>query len=141
MFMDLLPKLVKGGRAMVMGHQPHPWHWIAGTDYGALVSKAHTTPEAAGKTLFVFSPEALTFEEAMRIYQSICAPEAKVTKVPFPILTLMSWMPGRAELRHAGLPIMKYFSKVTELGSADECNRLLGKPESPVRAWCEARRG
>ena len=141
MFMELLPNLVKGGRAMIMGKQPTPWHWIAADDYAAMVSKAFVTPAAAGKTLYIYGPEALTFEEAMQIYQPICAPEASVSEMPFWLLRVISWMPGRGALRHVGLPIMKYFTKVKEVGSATEANALLGAPTTTVRAWSEARKG
>jgi len=140
MFMELLPKMVRGRRAMIMGNQPTRWHWIAGDDYAAMVSKAFATPAAAGKTLYIYGPEALTFEEAMRIYQPICAPEARISKMPFWMLRVISWMPGRGELRHVGLPIMKYFSKVKEIGKPIEANALLGAPSTTVRAWSETRK-
>jgi uncharacterized protein YbjT (DUF2867 family) len=139
MFMELLPKMVRDGRAMIMGRQPTPWRWIAADDYAAMVSRALETPESAGKTLYVYGPEALTFEEAMKIYQPICAASATISTMPFWMLRLISWMPGRGELRHVGLPIMKYFTKVTEIGDASEANELLGAPTTTVRAWSEAR--
>jgi len=139
MFMELLPTLVRDGKAMVLGHQPVPWHWVAGTDYAAMVSKAYATPESAGKTLHVYGPEAWTFEEALRIYQPICAPDTTITKMPFWALRLISWMPGNGELRRVGLPIMRYFTKVKEIGDAAEANALLGAPMTTVHAWSEAR--
>ena len=60
--------------------------------------------------------------------------------MPFWMLRVISWMPGRGELRHVGLPIMKYFTKVTEIGEPTEANALLGTPSTTVRAWSEARR-
>jgi uncharacterized protein YbjT (DUF2867 family) len=140
MFMELLPKMVRDGRAMIMGHQPTPWRWVAADDYAAMVSKAFVTAAAAGKTLYVYGPEALTFEEAMRVYQPICAPEATISTMPFWLLRVISWMPGRGELRHVGLPIMQYFTKVKEIGDATEANELLGAPTTTVREWSEARR-
>ena len=140
MFMELLPSLIKNGRAMVMGHQPGRWHWIAGDEYAAMVARALVTPEAAGKRLYVYGPEALTFEEAMKVYQPICAPAATLTKTPFWLLQVMSWFPGKDELRNVGLPIMKYFAKVSEIGDAAEANALLGAPQMTVHAWCEARK-
>jgi len=125
---------------MIMGNQPTPWHWIAGDDYAAIVSKAFATPAAAGKTLYIYGPEALTFEEAMRIYQPICAPEARISKMSFRMLRVISWMPGRGELRHVGLPVMKYFTKVQEIGEPFEANALLGTPSTTVRAWSEKRK-
>jgi uncharacterized protein YbjT (DUF2867 family) len=141
MFMETLPRMVKGGRAMVMGHQPTRWHWIAAEDYARMVSAAFVTPGAAGKTLYVHGPEALTFEQAMRIYQPICAPEAEVRTIPFWLLQLISWMPGNEQLRRVGLPIMRYFTKVGEIGDPSEANDLLGAPATTIREWCSARAG
>lgn len=139
MFMELLPKMVRGGRAMILGEQPNPWHWIAADDYASLVSKALDRPAAENKTLYVYGPEALTFEQAVRIYQRICAPEAAVTTMPFWLLRILSWLPGRGELRRVGLPIMRYFTKVTEIGDATEANALFGAPTTTVEAWSTAR--
>lgn len=139
MFMELLPKLVRGGRAMIMGKQPTPWHWVAAADYAGMVSRSLVTPAAAGKTLYVYGPEPLTFEQAMRIFQPVCAPESRITKIPFWVLRLMSWMPGRSELRNVGLPIMRYFAQAQEIGDAGEANALVGAPTTTLRAWSRAR--
>ena len=66
-------------------------------------------------------------------------PEAKVASVPFWVLRVLSWMPGRSELRHVGLPIMRYFTKVEEIGDAGEADALLGAPATTVREWSAAR--
>lgn len=140
MFMELLPSLVKGDKALVMGRQPYPWRFIAAEDYARMVSTAFTTPEAANRTLLVLGPEALTMEQALRTYRRLCAPEAHLTHVPFLVLRLISLLPGRRELRRVGLPIMRYFSRVREVGSPDEANRLLGAPCITLDLWCRQRR-
>ena len=68
---------------MVMGKQPNPWHWIAARDYARMVSSAYSSTESEGKILYVYGPEAITMAEAVDRYRAICAPEAKLTHVPF----------------------------------------------------------
>jgi len=138
MFMELLSRMVKGDRALIMGEQVNPWRWVAAEDYAAMVSRAFVTPDAAGKILYVLGPEALTFEEAYNVYVPICAPDAKIIKAPFWLLWIVSWMPGNGMLRNVGLPIMKYFSKVKEGGDAAEANELLGAPTMTVESWSKA---
>jgi len=139
MFMEMLPRFVHGQRALVMGAQPNPWHFVAAADYARMVSRALVAPEAADKTFLVLGPEALTMEQALESYRSLCAPQAKLTRVPFFLLRLMSLMPGRTELRQVGLPLMRYFAAVHECGSSAETDRILGKPETTLEAWCRSR--
>jgi uncharacterized protein YbjT (DUF2867 family) len=136
MFMELLPNFVQGSKAMVMGKQPARWHWIAAADYARMVATALTHPEAEGKTLYVYGPEAMTMAEAVETYRSKCAPQAQLTTVPFFILSLVALAPSRKRLREVGLPLMRYFSRVTEIGDPMEANTLLGAPTTTLAAWC-----
>jgi uncharacterized protein YbjT (DUF2867 family) len=139
MFMELLPTFVRGNKAMVMGHQPVPWHWVAAADYARMVSAALNTPAAEGKTLYIYGPEALTMAEAIERYRVLCAPDAKLTQVPLWILSVVALFPGREQLRRVGVPIMRYFSKVSEIGEPDEANQILGAPSTTLEQWCRQR--
>jgi uncharacterized protein YbjT (DUF2867 family) len=139
MFMELVPTFVREGKAMILGKQLLPWHWVASDDYAAMVSKSYATAAAAGKTLYVYGPEPLTMEQAVEFYRAACAPDAKLTRVPFGILSIMAMFPGRTELRRVGLPLMRYFSKVRETGDPTEADELLGKPKITLAEWCRAR--
>jgi len=140
MFNETLPKYVRGTMAIVLGEQKMPWHWIAAEDYAAMVSKAFSVEEAANKTLYVYGPEALTMEEAIKIYISVCAPNAKILKMPLWMARLIAWVPGNGMLRKLVVPLFTYFTKVKELGDGNEANALLGAPTMTVQAWCEASR-
>jgi hypothetical protein len=140
MFMEMLPNLVKGDKALVLGHQPFPWHFLAASDYARMVAKAYVTPEAVGKTLYIYGPEGITMEQAVDQYRAACAPEAKLTQLPFWLVWLVSRIPSRKELRQVGYPLMRYFSKVQETGSPAEANELLGAPSTTLTEWCEKRK-
>jgi len=139
MFMETLPLLVRGGRAIIMGSQPAPWRWLAASDYAAMVARAFVTGAARDKTLVVFGPEPWTMEAALERYRSVCVPEAKLTRIPFWVLSLMALAPGRSELRRHGLPMMRYFSQVREAGDPAEADALLGTPATTLEAWCRRR--
>jgi uncharacterized protein YbjT (DUF2867 family) len=135
-FMELLPNLVKEGKALVIGKQPNPWHFVAAADYAAMVARSYEIDAALGKTLCVYGPELLTMEQALEQYRAICTPGAKLVRVPFWVLALMALAPNRRELREVGLPIMRYFAKVKEVGDPSEANLLLGAPSTTLQSWC-----
>ncbi len=140
MFMELLPTFVREGRALVMGKQPAPWHWLAAEDYARMVAKSYATDAAAGRTFYVYGPEALTMEQAVEQYRAACVPGAKLVRLGFGMMSVIARFPGRAELRNVGLPLMRYFSKVRETGDSAEADAMLGKPATTLEQWCRARR-
>ncbi len=140
MFMELLPTLVKGNKALVLGRQPFPWHFLAAADYARMVSRAYETAAADGKTLYIYGPDGITMERAMEQYRAACVPEARLTKVPFFMLWIMSRFPGQEQLRRVGYPLMRYFSKVGETGDPSEADDLLGAPTTTLTHWCAARK-
>ncbi len=139
MFMELLPTFVREGRALVIGKQPAPWHWVAADDYARMVARSYATDAAAGKTFYVYGPEALRMEQAVDRYRAACVPEAKLVKVGFGIMSVVARFPRKAELRKVGLPLMRYFSKVREIGDSAEADAMLGKPATTLEEWCRAR--
>jgi uncharacterized protein YbjT (DUF2867 family) len=136
MFMELLPSFVQGSKAIVMGEQPYKWHWTAARDYARMVAAALARTEAEGKTFYVYGPEALTLREAVEQYRLACAPHARLATVPFWILSLVALLPSKRKLRQVGLPIMRYFSKVAEIGDPSEANAILGAPTTTLTEWC-----
>jgi NADH dehydrogenase len=139
MFMELLPKFVRGGKAMIMGRQPHAWRWTAAMDYAAMVARAYELPEAANKVFHVRGPQALTMAEALEVYRRVRAPQVKVVTVPFWVLRIVASLPGGRQLRREALPLMRYFSKVPEAGDPTEANDMLGAPSTTLEAWCRQR--
>jgi uncharacterized protein YbjT (DUF2867 family) len=136
-FMESLPKFVQGARAVVIGKQPTRWHWLAARDYARMVATAYGSPEAAGRELFLWGPEALTMEDALRRYCARRAPDARVTHIPHWMAWLVARLQRKAELE-AVLPFLRYCERVTEAGSPDDANRLLGAAETTLDAWCAA---
>jgi len=136
MFMEMLSNFVRGNKVIVMGKVPQKWRFIAARDYARMVSASLSNERAEGKTLYVYGPEGITIEDAVERYRAACAPEAKLVHVPFWILSIMALFPGRERLRRVGLPLMRYFSQVSESGDGAEANELLGAPTTTLDEWC-----
>ncbi len=138
-FMDNLPKHLQGKRAMVLGKQPYPLHLVAASDFGRMVSRAFQEPLAANKTFSIQGPEALTLEEALRLYCSLLSPEAKVTTIPLWLMNVLDTLFLGKQMRRT-LQMMRVLQHTGELGNPSEANRILGAPTTTLRAWCERQR-
>lgn len=148
MFMESLRKWAPDGKSIIVGKQPTLWHWIAAKDYARMVANAYSSLEAsANKTLYVYGPETLTMEQALRIYLATCCDSSdaasSIQNVPFWQARIISWFPGKDHLRNVIIPWMEYFTTAQELGGEDEieeANRVLSAPTVTVKEWCEAYR-
>ena len=138
-FMDNLPKHLQGKRAMLLGKQIHPLHLVAASDFGRMVSRAFQEPEASNKIFYIQGPEALTLEEALRLYCSQLAPEAKVTTMPLWLMGVLDTLFLGKKMRRT-LQMMQVLQRTGELGDPSEANRILGAPTTTLRAWCEQQR-
>jgi len=138
-FMESLSRFIRGGRAVIIGRQPHPLHWLAASDYARMVSKAFRIDEAKNKRFFVFGPEALTTLEALKIYCSIVHPGVNISSMPIWLLSLIGKLSFNAELQFIA-DLMRFFEEVGEgRGEPEEANRLLGAPTTTLEQWCRER--
>lgn len=131
--MDSLPRYVRGKRASVLGAQPYAWHWVAGSDLGAMVAKAHTGVDDTG-VFTVLGPEPLTLEQALRQYCAVGHPDAKVGVLPFWMASLMAKMPGAADLAVA-LPFARYTATASESGDPEPANATFGRSTTTLADW------
>jgi uncharacterized protein YbjT (DUF2867 family) len=138
-FMESLPWFVKGKRALLIGKQRAPWHWLAAQDYARMVSRCYGTAAAANKVLYVYGPETLSLPEALRVYCSHVCPGVKVYTTPVWLVSLLGMLAGNAKLRD-GARLMAYFQDVTEECDPTPANTILGAPTTTLRQWC-ARQG
>ncbi len=138
-FMDTLPRQLQGKRAMILGKQPHPLHLVAASDFGRMVSRAFQVPEAANKIFYIQGPEALTMEEALRLYCTMLEPKTRVTTIPLWMMSMVDTLFLGKKMRRI-LQIMQVLQRSGELGDPSEANRLLGAPTTTFRAWCEQQR-
>ena len=138
-FMESLPRFVQGKRALLIGKQPFPWHWLAADDYARMVATAYATPSAANKSLFVYGPQALLMRDALNIFCRTVHPEASLMPMPIWLTRIIARLGNRRELQ-AALPFFAYCEKVGEGGDPSEANALLGAPTMTVEQWSEHQR-
>jgi len=138
-FMETLPNFLRGKLALLIGKHPHPYDWVAASDYAGMVARAYATPAAAGKILYVCGPQALSMRQAVDSFRRSVRPEARLVYVPLWAASLLARLGKRRELQ-AALPFFQYCSQVKVIlsGSPAEANDLLGAPETTLEAWSRA---
>jgi uncharacterized protein YbjT (DUF2867 family) len=137
-FMESLPEFVQGKQAIVPGKQPNPLHWLAAADYARMVVRSYQSPDAHGKELYTYGPQAFSMKEALKTYCGFVAPQVRVTTIPLWFLSLLAKVSFNAELEDTAR-FMAYYDKYGEEGSSDEANRLLGAPITTLEQWCQQR--
>jgi uncharacterized protein YbjT (DUF2867 family) len=138
-FFESLDLMVRDGKAMVLGKQPNPCHWVAADDYARMVTTAYNNSEAEGKIFFVFGPEQYLMKDLLVKYCKRQYPGIKkVSTVPLGMIKLIARLTRNNELKDAAA-LFAYFEKVNELGDPGETNRLLGKPETTFEKWIQGK--
>jgi uncharacterized protein YbjT (DUF2867 family) len=136
---ETLTRFVRGGRAGMIGRHPTPYHFFAADDFARMVSAAFTTPEAAGKHLYIHGPEPIGMHDALDRYRAALHPEIeKISSMPTWMGRLMAAATRNDQLRYASR-LMAYFERVGEPGDPAEANRLLGAPTTTMDEWIAAR--
>lgn len=137
-FMESLPRFVRGEQAVIVGHHPAPFHFVAAQDYARMVAAAYRLPEAVNKRLFIYGPEPLLMQEAVQRYCDLVHPGVRAASVPTQVMTATAAEQGNDLLKDIVM-LMAYFEKLggaAEAGNPQEANRLLGAPTTTLRQWC-----
>ena len=138
-FMEVLPKYVRGNRAVVFGNQPNPYHLLAADDYAGMVVKSYELAEAENKRFILHGPEGILFHDAVKQYCDAFHQEInKVSTMPYWLASIISKMKGRPEMKEVSR-FMGAFEKIGELGDPSEANRILGAPGTTLKDWLQKR--
>lgn len=135
-FMESLPQFIHAGRAVIIGHQPHRYHYLAVADYAELVSRSFRIPEAANQSLTVLGPDALTMGEAVGTYCSLVHPGMPVRSMPVILARWLGRLTRNADLVFAAT-LFEGFSQFGERGDPAVTVRLLGRCRTTLRQWCQ----
>lgn len=138
-FMESLRLYFRDHQPILIGRQPHRYHWVAADDYARMVTTAYNLPEAAGKRFFVFGPEAMTMKEALLRYCTLLHRKTDITCIPLWAMRLMGYLVFDRRIRFVA-DLMEFFSQAGEMGDPTEANRLLGAPTTTLEQWCQRRR-
>ena len=137
-FMETLPRHVQGRRAVSIGRRQPRLHLVAGDDFGRMVARAFHTQQAAGRTLYIQGPEAITISNALQAYCSTVEPATKMTTVPLPVMAVADRLFMGGRLRRT-IDLVRLMQQVGELGDPSEANQLLGAPTTTLAQWCQQR--
>ena len=138
-FFETLDLMIREGKAMMLGKQQHPSHWIAAGDFARMVVSAYKNPNARNRIFFVFGQEQYLMKDLLEKYCQVRYPEIKkVSIIPIWIAKFMAILTGNKGLKEAA-SLFGYFEKVNELGNPDETNALLGKPTTTFENWVQSK--
>lgn len=134
-FFESLERMVRDGRASVIGNQKNPYHWVSAMDFAKMVAKSYEIKEAENQIFYVLGPESMLMEEAMEKYRAAKHPEIKkVSKTPIGMLKFIAWLSRNKELKSL-LPMFEYFEKVPEMGDTKMASEFLMKPTTTLEEW------
>jgi uncharacterized protein YbjT (DUF2867 family) len=137
-FMESLPLFVLGRRALMIGVQPLPLHWLAADDYARMVARSFRTPAALGQALYIYGPQAMPMRQALELYvKSLDNPPA-ITRLPIRLLRWMGRLSFNHELRSLA-DLMAHVERIGEEGDPAEANQLLGSPATTLEQWIAER--
>jgi uncharacterized protein YbjT (DUF2867 family) len=137
-FMESLPMFVRAGRATIIGHQPHRYHYLAAADYARMVARAFGEPAAANRELTFFGPEAYTMREALEIYCRAAHPGIPIGRMPIWLFRTLATCTRNREMQFVG-QLFSGFTLIGESGDPTATNALLGAPTVTLAHWCTAR--
>lgn len=136
-FFETLSLMIREGKAMMLGKQQNPSHWIAAEDFARMVVSAYKNPDARNRIFFIFGQEQYLMKDLLEKYCQARYPEIKkVSVIPIWMAKFIAVLTGNKGLKEAA-SLFGYFEKVKELGNPDETNDLLGKPTTTFENWIQ----
>ncbi len=136
-FFESLQLMVRNGKAMVLGKQTHPYHFVAADDFGKMVAAAFGDRTKWNGTYYVYGPERYLMKDLLEKYCSAMHPEIKrVSETPIFVLQVIAAMTRNRMLKYAA-SLYAYFQKVEEPLIPDSELHRLGKPEINFEHWIE----
>ncbi len=134
-FFESLGYMVRNGKAMMLGKQPNPWHWVAAGDFARMVATAYQKPEARNHIFYIHGPESLLMKDALEEYCLKMHPSIRrVSSVPIGLIKVIAILSGNKQLRDTA-SLFAYFEKAKEMGNPEETNNILGKPGTTLVTW------
>ena len=113
-FMESLNLLVRNGKAMLIGKQPNPSHWLAADDFGSMAARAFQKTEAQNKIFYCYGPEKFLMKDVLTKYCAEIHPEIKkVSSIPIGMMKFIAFLTGKKDMKIAA-SMFGYFEKVGE---------------------------
>jgi uncharacterized protein YbjT (DUF2867 family) len=140
-FFETLDLMIRDGKAMMLGKQQYPSHWIGTEDFAAIVVSAYKKSEAGNRIFYIFGPEQFLMKDLLEKYCRARYPGIKkVSVIPIWMAKSIAILTGNKGLKEAA-SLFGYFEKTKELGNPDETNALLGRPTITFENWIKSKTG
>lgn len=134
-FFESLQLMVRNGKAMVLGKQPHRYHFVAADDFGKMVARACSDQRKWNGAYYVYGPEKYQMKDLLERYCRALHPEiTKVSETPIFVLKIIAALTGNRMLKFA-TSLYAYFQKVEEPVIPEGELRRLGDPEINFERW------
>jgi len=134
-FFESMLLMVRDGKAMMIGKQPHPSSWVAADDFARMVVTAYQKEEAKNNIFYIHGPEKMLMKEVLQKYANQLNPPIKKLNVtPISMLKFIAFVSRNKELKMVA-SMFAYFEKSKELGDPSRANELLGAPEITLEQW------
>lgn len=136
-FMEILPNFVKARIAVCFGKGDTRLHFLAVSDFAAMVAKAFAIEETESQSYRILGPEAIRLSEAIDRCRAALHPHiGKVTTLPFWMAKLAATL-GRNDEMKSAVDLVRYFEQVQEGEMPEEVARILGRPQTTLAQWLE----
>ncbi len=133
-FMESIPSYIRNKKAMIIGLQKHPYHWVSARDYARMVTRSFDEKQSDFKNVPVLGPEALTMETAFTTYAQLQDDDISVSHVSLGKLSWIAMLTFNSHLKFI-LSMMKYFEKTPELLTREDMPGYLEKPSTTLKEW------
>lgn len=139
-FFESLQLMVRNGKAMIPGHLPHPYHFLAADEFGSMVARAYTDPGKHNAIYYTYGPKVYLMKDLLEKYCREFHPEIKkVSEIPLSMMRLIAFLTRKKQMKGAA-ELFSYFQKVKEPEVSADALSQLGIPQVDFEKWIEQNR-
>lgn len=138
-FMESLGLTYRWGVFVLIGNGRTPIHWLAGDDFGDMVSRSFNTDEAKNVVFYPYGSECVSLKNAIIRYRGITRPFAPIVPVPIDLLIKITGAIRYWEGWYAG-QLMKHLEVDPEPGDPTETKRIVGEAKITINQFAKSHR-
>ncbi len=136
-FMEALKFFLRGNQVSVIGEGKNPYYWVSGNEFTERAIEIFNHNTYFEKTIYIFGPEALILEEALKKYCSIQKPNAKFDKLSHDMMRAISRFSNNKEMSYMA-DFIKFMDYSTDNYSITKKNPNYIILNSTIEKWIEA---
>lgn len=139
-FLESLDYFVLPDRALMVGMQPLTWHFVAASDYAAMVSEIMANEDVAeNKRYTVHGPQGFKMYDALKLYCDILRPGLPVEQLTIEDTKKFAQEDDENGWLESFADFMAPFEKFGETGNPAEAHALLANPPLTLEEWARGK--